>query len=113
MRRWLALTTGLLLASATHVAGAECSAASCDNARILQLYTRADGDVYVQLSGTISNLNCTLVSGGFVTLESTASRFKEIYANLLAAHLADRSLSVRINTGSSGCTIAYIVSVAS
>lgn len=113
IRRGLALSTGIAVAFAAQVASAECSATSCDNARVLQLYTEANGNVYVQLSGTMSNLNCTLVSGVFVTLLSTASRFKEVYANLLAAQLTDRSLSVRIDTGSSGCTIAYVNSVAS
>ena len=113
VRRWLALATGVLLASAASIASAECSATGCENARILQLYTQADGNVYVQLSGTVANLNCTLVSGIYVSLVSTAGHFKEIYANLFAAQLTDRPLSVRINTGSSGCTIMYVNSVAS
>lgn len=109
----IALATGLALTFAAQLAGAECSSTGCDSARILQLYTEANGNVYVQLSGTMSNLNCTLVSSTFVTLQPTASRFNQIYANLLAAQLTDRLLSVRINTGSSGCTINYINSVQS
>lgn len=109
----IALATGLALVSAAQLASAECSATACENARILQLYTEANGNVYVQLSGTMSNLNCTLVSGTFATLSPSASRFNEIYASLLAAHLSDHPVYVRINTGSSGCTIAYMVSVAS
>jgi hypothetical protein len=106
------VTVGFALAFVAQAASAECSAASCDNARVLELYTEANGKVYVRLSGTISNLNCTLVSGVFVTLVPIADRFKEIYATLLA-QLTDRPLSVRIDTGSSGCTISYINSVAS
>jgi hypothetical protein len=85
---------------------------SCDNAHVLEIYTEANGNVYVQLSGTMSNLNCTLASG-YLTLPATASRFKEIYTTLLAVQLSDRPLSVRINTGSPGCTISYIRSLAS
>ena len=109
----IALATGIALTFAAQLAGAECVATGCDNARVLQLYTEANGKVYVQLSGTLSNLNCTLVSATFVTLQPTASRFSQVYASLLAAQLADRVLSVRIATGSSGCTIEYINSVAS
>jgi len=109
----LALAAGVALAFVAPLAGAECTPTGCADARVLQLYTEANGNVYVQLSGTMSNLNCTLVSGIFVTLVPTSSRFKEIYANLLAAQLTDRTLSVRIADGSSGCAISYINSVVS
>jgi hypothetical protein len=109
----IALATGVALTFAAQLAGAECGATGCDNARVLQLYTEANGNVHVQLSGTMSNLNCSLVSATFVTLQPTAARFSQIYASVLAAQLTDRLLSVRIATGSSGCTIEYINSVAS
>jgi hypothetical protein len=107
----LASFVGCALVLAAQLAGAECTAPSCVNARVLQLYTEANGNVYVQLSGTMSNLNCTLTSG-FVTLLATGSRFKEIYGSLLAAQLADRPVTVRINEGSAGCTIAYTITTA-
>jgi hypothetical protein len=100
------------MALTAQIVRAECSAPSCTDARVLVLYTEANGNVYVQLSGTMSNLNCTLVSG-FITLTATSSRFKEIYASLLAAQLSDRLVSVRINDGSAGCTVAYITMNAS
>jgi hypothetical protein len=109
----LAVATALSLTFAAQLASAECSAAACDNARILQLYTEANGVVYVQVSGTMSNLNCTLVSGTFATLTPSSSLFKEIYASLLAAQMADRTMYVRIVTGSAGCTIQYIDSIVS
>ena len=112
-RNALATATGLALALIAPLAKAECSATSCDNARVLQLYTEANGNVYVQLSGTMSNLNCTLAGGVFVTLVPTRTRFKEIYASLLAVQLRDGLISVRIDTGSSGCTIAYTITAAS
>lgn len=111
-RAALAALTGLLLTLAAQPANAECSATGCENARILQLYTEANGNIYVQLSGTMSNLNCTRVSGVYVTLQPIG-RFKEIYATLLATQIADRTLHVRINDGSAGCTIAYVNSVSS
>jgi hypothetical protein len=104
----IALTMGLVSAFVAQLAGAECVATGCSGSRILQLYTEANGNVYVQLSGTMSNLSCTLVSSTFVTLLPGGSRFKEIYASLLAVQMSDRTLSVRIDTGSSGCTVNYI-----
>lgn len=83
----------------------------CVDARVLQLYTESNGTVYVQLSGPMSNLNCTLTSG-FVTLVPTRSRYKEIYASLLATQFADRVITVRIDTGSIGCTIGYTITTA-
>lgn len=84
--RVLALCLGCAIAFTAPVVRAECTAPSCTDARVLMLYTEANGNVYVQLSGTMSNLNCTLTSG-FVTLVATGSRFREIYASLLAAQL--------------------------
>lgn len=111
--RVLALCWGCVIALTAQVVRAECSAPSCNNVRVLQLYTEANGNAFVQLSGTMSNLNCTLVSGTFVTLLASRSRFREIYGSLLAAQLTDRVVSVRIDDGSSGCTIAYITMNAS
>jgi hypothetical protein len=107
VHRVLALCLGCAMTFAAQVARSECTAPSCTDARVLVLYTEANGNVYVKLSGTMSNLNCTLASG-FVTLVASNSRFKEIYASLLAAQLSDRLVAVRINDGSVGCTVAYI-----
>jgi len=109
----LAVATGLAIAFAAQLANAECGSNSCENARILELYTEANGNVYVQLSGTTSNLNCTLASNTFVTLLPGRARFAQIYASLLAAQLSDRLVTVRIDNGSAGCTIAYIYTLAS
>jgi hypothetical protein len=104
------LTVGMLGLVAMQVAVAECGSYYCEDARILRLVTVANGDVSVKVSGTLSNLDCTLIDSQYITLPSSASRFKEIYANLLAFQLADRPIMVRIDTGSSPCTINYIYS---
>lgn len=103
-----AVTAVLFGALITGVASAECIAYICDGIRITALYTRADGNAYVQTSGTQSNLNCSLVGGLYMTIPTSSPRFKEIYASLLAYQLADRTISIRIDEGSSGCTISYV-----
>src|SRR5437868_11839280 len=87
---------------------AECNNYICENVRISTLYTSADGGVYVRAQGNISALNCTLEGGIYMTLVASSPRFKEIYANLMAYQLADRPISIRINEGSQGCTVAYV-----
>lgn len=97
----------------TNSARAECTALSCDNSRILSIYTQANGDTYIQLSGTMSNLSCSPVSGVYVTLVSSDQHYKEIYANLLAWQLADRPVGVRVDQGSAGCRVLYVYTTTS
>jgi hypothetical protein len=87
---------------------AVCDSNRCEDERVLQIYTRADGNAYLQVSGAIANLDCTLVGGTYMTLLPSSPRFKEIYANLLAFQLAEKPISVRIVNGSQGCAIDYI-----
>ena len=98
---------------AAFVAGnahATCTSISCDNETIIGMMTTTAGDVYIKTSGTMTNLGCTLSQGVYITLPvANNPRFKELYASLLAHHMADRPLSIRINDGSVGCTIAYIM----
>lgn len=107
------LRLGLAVLSVAFVtmssADATCVGSACNGERILTIYTNANGDVYVQVTGAMSALNCTLVSSTFITLKATAANFKQIYATLLASQFADRPLTFRIDDGSAGCTIAYVM----
>lgn len=94
-----------LLASAVH---AECNNYICEDVKILTLVTNAEGNVLVRTAGTTSSLNCALESGIYMTLKASSTRFKEIYANLLAFQVADRPISVRIDIGVAGCPIVYV-----
>ena len=91
-------------------ASADCISYVCDQSQILALYTRADGDAFIQISGNMSVLTCNLVGGLYVKLPMTSPRFKEIYASLLAYQLANRPVTVRMEDGVSDCTISYIYS---
>lgn len=96
----------------THTATADCISYICDDVKITMLYTEANGDTYVKVSGNMSNLNCALVSNTYITLSATnTARYKEIYASLLAYQLAERSIGIRINEQSTGCTVRYIYAV--
>lgn len=91
------------------VASADCISYVCDASRILALYTRADGNAYIQISGNTSVLTCSLVSGLYVKLPAANTpRAKEIYASLLAYQLADRLVTVRMEDGQTECTISYL-----
>lgn len=90
------------------VATAECLSYVCSGSRILAMYTRADGNAYIQVSGNTSALTCTLVGGLYVKLPTSSTRFKEIYGSLLAYQLADRLVDVRMEDGVTECTVSYI-----
>lgn len=95
-----------------NVARAECGTYYCDGARIIGMTTAAAGQVYVQVSGTVANLNCSPLPGGYLTLVPANPGFDRIYAVLLAHQLGDKPLMVRIDEGSAGCTISYVYTTA-
>lgn len=96
-----------LLSLLVSVAYADCTADRCENVRITRIVTTPDR-VWVKTSGTLSNLNCTVDSGVYVALLRTNGAFREIYSNLLAFQIAGLPISIRIDDGSSPCSIAYV-----
>lgn len=86
---------------------AECAASHCEDVRILTLYTAHDNRVFIKVAGTTSNLNCTLYGGVYILVPESA-RFKEYYATLLAAQMADRPVSFGAVAGSSPCMMNSI-----
>ena len=92
-------------------ANAECIApTACDNVKIENLYITDNGDIYVNTSGTESNLNCSDTSNGkYLTLKTTGSKnYKEIYAALLAARTTDKPMKINIHKGSLDCSIERV-----
>lgn len=65
----------------------------------------SDGTVYITFDGPKSNLNCTLFGGTHVTLLASAN--ERLYSFLLTSYLQKLPTMVRINEGSSGCTVLY------
>jgi hypothetical protein len=91
----------------TAPAFAECTAAGCYNVLIEELYPTADGGVWIKTTGDETLANCTADSNVYLRLNATAG-YKEIYATLLAAMLAEKRVSLRVVAGSNPCAVAYV-----
>jgi hypothetical protein len=86
---------------------AECSATGCWGVYIEELYPEAAGGAWIRTSGNETLANCTVDSNVYLRLNATTG-YKEIYATLLAAQLADKRVSLRIAEGSNPCTVVYV-----
>jgi len=102
-----ALTAAGLLAMAP-AAFPECSAPGCYDVYIDELYTEALGGVWIRTSGDERLAGCVPDSDVYLRLPASAVGFRDIYATLLAAQLAEKRVSIRINPGSNPCTVAYV-----
>jgi hypothetical protein len=89
-----------------------CEGEHCINTEILRLYPASDVSdprVYVlPTDGGQSSLNCTAVSGVYLTLKASHPLFAEIYSALLAATIHDKEVFLNIKPGSPDCEIRYI-----
>lgn len=91
------------------IADAACTSKSCADERVERIYLSGTGEVFVDLSGDTSNLNCSLVSGVYLTLKPNHANKQEIYSLLLATQSASKPLAnVRIIENSSDCEISYV-----
>lgn len=89
-------------------ARADCSSSSCNNVLVEELYMNLSGSLYIQTSGSELLTNCTPLSSLYLVL-TDGPRFKEIYAMLLAAQFAGKTVTLRINDGSNPCTVQYVM----
>jgi hypothetical protein len=105
LSRSLVVALGLFLIAG--VASAECVASGCFNVYVEEIYPEATGGAWIQTSGNETLANCSADSGVYLRLDATVG-YKEIYATLLAAQLTDKKVSIRVNEGSTSCTIAYV-----
>ena len=92
----------------TSAAFAECGATGCWSVYVEELYPEANGGAWIKTSGNELLANCTANSGVYLRLSGTSAGFKELYATLLAAQLADKMVNIRVDEGSNPCTIAYV-----
>jgi hypothetical protein len=112
MRKGLLAT--LLTVAFTFTATAQaatCGANTCTG-QINSLYVNANGNVYIALVGGLSGLSgCTPVSGAqqYVTLLPTSTNFNQVYATMLAAEVASRSVAFDFTPGSTNCSIIYVI----
>ena len=107
MQALKAIAVGACLFFASFIATAECVMGGCTG-YVEQLYIEADGGLWLQTSGNETLAGCTADSNIFLRLPGDAPKFKEVYALLLAAQLADRPVFVRLATGSNPCRILYV-----
>lgn|SRR5512138_1358960 len=105
----LAILLGTTAPKEGHASGT-CSATQC-TARIVEL-TLISGRVWIALDVSSEELtkltDCTVASGQYFTLWPNHMFFKEIFASLRSAQLADRDVRLRPSVGSADCTIDYI-----
>ena len=93
----------------TSSAFAVCLPGACIGEKITQLYISTDGSAYIQTTGDMSQLDCTLAGGVFMTLDLSLPGAEAIYALLLSLRLTDQPLGqATIVQGSNGCDITYV-----
>lgn len=90
---------------------AEClsSYRMCQDVYITRMVTDR-AEVNIQTTGTLSNLSCTPLAGGYFQLEMSAPNAKEIYSHILTLHLQKRLASIRLSDSQSTCTVVYVYS---
>jgi hypothetical protein len=100
----LALAASLPFASA---AFADCLPAGCYDVLIEELYPTSEGGVWIKTTGDETLANCTSNSNVFLRLNVSAG-YKDIYATLLAAMIAEKRVSLRVVEGSTHCIVSYV-----
>jgi len=112
MKIGISATAVLALLGQSSAFAAACSPTSCTG-QISMLDIEANGDAYVALVGGLSGLTgCSPNQGEqpFLTLPATSANMKLVYATLLAAQMAGRSVTIVVADHSNGCIIRYVTS---
>jgi hypothetical protein len=90
---------------------AQCSGVMCAAVHIEQLYVDAgtvnSGDIWIQTSGTETNLSCTANSGVFVKIPAAAPEKKQLFALLMMAYAMDKPVAIRVEENSVDCRVVY------
>jgi len=100
---WISLLVCLVVFSANVYAA--CTTDRCYG-KISRLYI-SGGTLYISTDGDESSLNCTAPSGIYITINTQDSNFKNYYAMMLTAMSLDNNIGLRINAGSSNCSLVY------
>jgi hypothetical protein len=101
------LGLALLACSAATLAEDKCTSWGCIST-VSTLYTNADGAIYVGTPLDETLANCTSVSGVYFTLNPAAGNAKEMYASVLAAHMSNKKIMLRVKEGHPTCELAYV-----
>jgi len=113
MKRAMMLLAVLSVAHFSRTAAADpCAGNFCTNTTISRLYPGGDVNdprVFIRpKDGGQQLLNCTPVSGVYVTLKVSHPLFSESYAALLDATINNKKVWLRVKDGSPDCELAYI-----
>ena len=93
----------------TSSAFAVCLPGACIGEKITKLYINTGGSAYIQTTGDMSQLDCTLAGGVFMTLDLSLPGAEAIYSLLLSLRITDQPLGqAKIVEGSDGCDIMYV-----
>ena len=95
--------TGITQVSATD----SCTTWGCF-AKVTELYTNANANIYVRTDGDESKANCTLYGGAYFVLKADAKNKDLVYSSLLAAHMANKKIQIRIAENTPDCQISYV-----
>ena len=105
--RWNAVFGSALLLAAPF-AVADCTPDNCSAVYVDNLYVNENGLVYVGTSGNEASLNCSAVSGVYVSLHANAVGRDMIYSTLLAAQTQSKKVMIQVEDNSAGCRIQYV-----
>jgi len=104
-RRSITAVTAMCLAPP---AIAACADRICSDVTIERLVTATAADSLIMTSGDEANLSCTPDGGIYLKLDMTATYAQPLYAHILSAQMANRTVSVKLSDTQSVCTIQYI-----
>jgi hypothetical protein len=84
-----------------------CTSSSCsDTVGVIYL---TDAGVYVQPTHGLSGLtNCTVLSGGYLTIPKSDTAYPSYYALLVTAKVLNLSVTLRLTDNSNPCTVTYM-----
>ena len=99
---------GLCISAFASATAADCEPHICTDVYVERLYTNTTGLIYVATSGDETKLDCTPVSGVYLSFNLSDTAGDAFYSTLLAAQLSDRKVAVRIVNDSNMCSIQYI-----
>jgi len=110
------LIFGIFLMISGHTSAGTAPLQGCDPAflgcagKIDRIYLHPSGVIKIPppIGSDITNLNCSLSEGVYLTIKREHPHFKEMYSMLLTAHTLQKDVFLRYVENSSDCEIFYI-----
>ena len=104
----LAVLVAVALLGGAAPAMSSCANNHCNGVLVTALEVNASGVTYVGTDGDETALNCTAVSGVYLSLHYTDAQADQVYALLLSSRVQRAPVIIRIVTSSSDCQIHYV-----